>query len=225
MERRNRMKNTLVGKPFRHRFLVLALGPVVLAALAWAALTALSGCNGDETSDKPSGSSTAPPPLARVATQALPYEVRLPGETAFTSRSGLQDLQAGTTIRTKGSLIALNVVQAVQVQLFPGSELLLIGWEERPEGECLILALQDGEAGIRTSLPDRPVVLETPAASVIGRQPQFSAKVSFGEDNLFHLTVLAMSRGIALSNEKGTVTIPIRGRGYASETAAPQILR
>lgn len=216
-------------QPSSSRLTTLFLLAFCVLVLGLAFLPGLISCNDSNGDGEPvesvNGAKPASPPLARVATPALPYEIRRPGETAFSTRSGLCDLPAGTTIRTQGSLIALNVVQAVQVQLFPGSELLLIGWEDRAEGESLVLALQSGEVGIRATPLGCRVVLDTPTAAVSGPAPHFSAKISFDADDLFHLTLQAMSRGITLSNDEGSVALPVRGRAYAGETGPPKLLR
>jgi hypothetical protein len=203
--------------------------PTALAALSalftavLLAAAALGGCNNDDDDGTPP-EDPARGAVAQVAFERVPFMVRARDESEFSRTSGRLYLAPGTTIRSLEGPVILNVVQAVQVQLSVLSELLLVGTEIREGKETLVLGLQAGEVRINSLAYDRPQVLETPVGRVKGTRAHFTAKVTIDEDGAFALDVQALTRGLVLSNELGSIPLPIRGRGHADETDPPRVL-
>jgi len=193
---------------------------LLCSALAAAALLL---CRRDEP-EKPPQEDPARTHVAQVAFERVPFKVRAPGEMTFSRTSGKQFLSAGTTIQSLTGPVILNVVQAVQVQLSPRSELLLVGLETREGRDVLVLGLQGGEVRVNSLGYDRPQILETPVGRVRGVHSHFTAAVTIGEDGAFKLNVQALTKGLVLSNDLGTVPLPLKGRGYADESGPPRVL-
>ena len=200
----------------RTRRSLKALKRLLLAGL----LCAAGACGGDQTRPQPS----APPAVAEVATPGAVFEVRDPGSTDFAPGRERRSLRAGATIRTGESLVALNVIRSVQVQVAPQSELIVVGLRDGSPSAPLVLALQAGEIRVNAAPSGRDLIVETPAGEVSGPAPHFTAHLDADEDGLYHLRVQAFSRGISLTNDLGSLTLSNLARACASELAPPALL-
>ncbi len=190
---------------------------LILFCITAAAAVFLATCNGNPAIEKGDI-------VAQVATTKLPFLVRLPGETSFTKRDDLEFLTAGTTIRSLNSILALNVAKSVQVQLSKESELVLLGPVVEEGNKTLVLGLQKGEVRVNAWTFDHPVRVETPVGAVHGVRPHLMLLLTADDEGCFLLEVQANTRGITLSNERGSVNIPIRRRAGADEFNPPTLL-
>ncbi len=200
-----------------------AAGAVLFTTLlAAVALVAVPGCNND-------GGAVDPPPtaeenaVATIALEGIPILVRKAGETEFVRIADMKWIESGTTIRTMRDWLSLNVAQAIQVQLSPLTELLVIGPEERAGRGMIVLGLQAGQVRVNSIACDKPVLLDTPLATVTGTRSHFTADISL-KDGAPCLEVEALTKGIVLTNEDGSLPLPLMGVGFVEEFTAPRLL-
>jgi|GEM_PF-2720710 len=162
--------------------------------------------------------------VAKVAYPGVALLVRQPGDSEFERRDDLDFLDEGTTVRSIMDWVVLNVVQAVQVQLSPFSEVLLLGETDEQGRKMLLLGVQAGNVRVNSMSYDHPVRVETPVGSIDGLRAHLNAEVTQDEDGGYQLKVEALSRGLVLTTPYGSVPLPLASRGVATETTAPTVL-
>lgn len=205
-----------------HRHGITALWPILLTA-ALAAPHCSDGNTDNGINDTNHDALTEESAVAVVALEGIPISVRKAGETEFARIADLRLIEAGTTIRTVRDWLSLNVVRAIQVQLSPLTEVLVIGPEKRSGRDMIVLGLQSGQVRVNAIAYDKPVLLDTPLATVTGTRGHFTATIAF-KDGAPSLEVEALTRGIVLTNDEGSLPLPLMGLGFVEEFTAPRLL-
>ena len=199
------------------------LSMILVFATFFAGTQCCDGTGDSTTIDPDRAPLTEESAVATVALEGIPILVRKPGETEFTRIADLRLIEAGTTIRTVRDWLSLNVARSIQVQLSPLTELLVIGPEKRSGSDMIVLGLQAGQVRINAIACGQPVLLDTPVASVTGTQSHFTATIT-SKDGTPSLEVEALTRGIVLANDEGSLPLPLMGLGFVEEFDAPRLL-
>jgi len=206
-----------------HRIRLIDAWSFVLVVTLFASSQCCDGTGGDERGGPERPTVTEESAVATIALEGIPILVRRPGETEFARVADLRLIEAGTTIRTNRDWLSLNVARSIQVQLSPLTELLVIGPEVRSGSPMIVLGLQAGEVRVNAIACDRPVLLDTPLASISGTRSHFTAIVA-SKEGAPTLEVEALTRGLVVSSDEGSLSLPLMGLGFVEEFTAPRLL-
>ncbi len=102
--------------------------------------------------------------------------------------------------------------------------MILVGPTQREGAEVICMGFQKGQVRINALSCDRTVVLETPVGTVIGTSAHFTTEIGTDEQGTFVFDVQALTKGIVLITEYGTLPLPLMGRGYVREGDPPKLL-